>query len=193
MAMDKTPKEGAGVSGIDLEAPASSLAGAPSASIQKPGGKGAKTLVTTIVIIIVLVVAGWLVNQYTSISLFGADTGPESSAGTSDYNAEDYYAVFLTNGQVYFGRITSSSESATILEDIYYLQVSNPLQQVPPPGTQQQPQLSLVKLGNELHGPHDLMRINNRHILFTEELKTGGRVVEAILNYKEGGGAAAAQ
>ena len=48
-----------------------------------------------------------------------------------------------------------------------------------------QPQLSLVKLGNELHGPQDKMEINDAHIIFIESLKQDGRVVEAIARYKE--------
>ena len=45
--------------------------------------------------------------------------------------------------------------------------------------------LSLVKLGNELHGPEDAMYINMDHVLFTEELKEDSRVVDAVKRYLE--------
>jgi hypothetical protein len=155
-------------------------------SIDKPkkrrarGGKGGK-IIMTLVIIIILVVAGYLINQYTSINLFGIT---QTSKAKMSYNQNSYYAVFLSNGQVYFGKISSDNKDFTILQDVYYLQVSNPLQQVPPSATEQQPQLTLVKLGNELHGPQDYMKINNKQIVFIEELKNDSRVVQAIMQYK---------
>jgi hypothetical protein len=93
--------------------------------------------------------------------------------------SKQYQAVFLTNGQVYFGKVKNVEAKTVTLTDIYYLQ-SN--QQNPQQGTaqQDQPQLSLVKLGNELHGPEDMMAINRDQILFWENLKDSGKVVQAI-------------
>ncbi len=47
--------------------------------------------------------------------------------------------------------------------------------------------VSLLKLGNELHGPEDWMEINPAHILFIEELKPDGKVAKAIDAYKQNG------
>lgn len=98
----------------------------------------------------------------------------------------DYQAVFLTNGQVYFGKLSGESGQWATLSDIFYLQVQ---QQVQPKDdtTQQQPNVTLVKLGNELHGPSDEMKINRDQILFWENLKSDGKVVEAIVKYKKEG------
>lgn len=97
-----------------------------------------------------------------------------------------YQAVFLTNGQVYFGRIKSVSKESISLNDIYYLQVQ---QQVQPDEknktAQQDQQLSLAKLGGELHGPEDNMYINRDQVLFWENLKDEGKVVQAIKNVKK--------
>jgi len=49
-----------------------------------------------------------------------------------------------------------------------------------------QGELSLVKLGNELHGPTDAMHINRDQILFIEDLKDDSNVFQAITNYKNG-------
>lgn len=43
---------------------------------------------------------------------------------------------------------------------------------------------SLVKLGNELHGPEDKMSINLSQVLFVEDLKVDSKVVEAIRAYE---------
>lgn len=106
--------------------------------------------------------------------------------GVTGTQTEGYQAVFLTNGQVYFGKISSMTATDVTLEDIYYLQVQQ--QNIQPPAEQQgqQPQLSLVKLGNELHGPQDKMIINRDHVLFWENLKDDGRVVKAISDHKAG-------
>lgn len=103
--------------------------------------------------------------------------------------AKDWQAVFLTNGQVYFGKVTNGNQSEVILEDIYYLQVTRPLQQQAAAGEEQpnpQGELSLVKLGSELHGPTDAMHINRQQILFIEDLKDDSSVSQAINNYKIG-------
>ncbi|HRY63253.1 MAG TPA: hypothetical protein P5267_01440 [Patescibacteria group bacterium] len=146
--------------------------------------KGAKAFITLLIVIILVLMAGFCVDRYTNISLFGEKNSATPSLAS--YSADSYYAVFLSNGQVYFGKISKTDNKYTTIDDIYYIQVSQDLQQVTPPGTTPQQQLSLVKLGQELHGPKDFMQVNNDHIIFTEELKTDGKVVEAITAYKAG-------
>lgn len=107
----------------------------------------------------------------------------------ADAKVSGYKAVFLTNGQVYFGKMSNANGQYVTLRDIYYLQVNQPLQSgdeaaQAAAAAQQQPELSLVKLGNELHGPVDEMQINRDQILFYEDLKTDGKVAEAIEAYK---------
>lgn len=103
---------------------------------------------------------------------------------------KEYQAVFLTNGQVYFGKVMSQNKLQYLMEDIYYLQVTRPLQQTEEGQAQatdnQNGELSLVKLGNELHGPTDKMYINRSQVLFAEDLKDDSNVVTAITNYKSG-------
>ncbi|MFH0987981.1 MAG: hypothetical protein V1763_01250 [Parcubacteria group bacterium] len=97
--------------------------------------------------------------------------------------AVTYQAVFLANGQVYFGRATHLNGDYVKLTDIYYLQVQSALQ----PATttdKNKEQLMLMKLGNELHGPLDKMLINREQISFIEDLRSDSRVVAAIAQYK---------
>jgi hypothetical protein len=102
--------------------------------------------------------------------------------------SSEYQALFLTNGQVYFGKVSNLRRDYVALTDIYYLQVTQPSLQGSGSQTQQQSQqqaqLQLVKLGNELHGPKDVMYINRQQVLFVEDLKDDGKVVQAIKDYK---------
>ena len=98
----------------------------------------------------------------------------------SGVNSQQYQAVFLTNGQAYFGKITSINNSFLQISHIYYLQAQQSVQ----PKTSSQANLSLVKLGSEIHGPEDNMYIARSQILFYENLKDNGQVVKAINNQK---------
>lgn len=85
-------------------------------------------------------------------------------------------AVFLTNGQVYFGKLSSVGSDYVTLKDVYYIQ-SNPQQSpAPSPG----PSLSLVQLGNEIHGPEKEMNISRQQIIFWENLRDDSKVTQAI-------------
>jgi hypothetical protein len=132
-------------------------------------------------IVLVLVVLGILFRG----QLFKSKNQATGAAATS--GASGYQAVFLTNGQVYFGKMTQANSDYPMLTDIYYLQVVQPPlqgQQIGATAQTAQQQISLVKLGNELHGPMDEMHISKAQILFYEDLKSDGQVVKAIAAYK---------
>ena len=104
-------------------------------------------------------------------------------AGFTPFASGDYQAVFLTNGQVYFGHLYWQNHQYSVLRDVSYLQVTQPPQpltagQTPPTN------INLVKLGGELHGPTDEMRINRDTVLFIENLKSDSKVVSAITQLK---------
>jgi|TARA_B100001971_G_C18107352_1_gene492261 hypothetical protein len=144
---------------------------APPVAAKRPRAGGTSQM-GVIVLVVVIVIASYMWLSQSSLSSY----------------KEDWQAVFLTNGQVYFGNIVGQNTAEVIVKDIYYLQVTRPLQQTGEGEQQANPQgeLSLVKLGNELHGPTDSMFINRDHVLFVEDLKDGSNVVTAIQNYKEG-------
>lgn len=114
-----------------------------------------------------------------------------SGSSMSQVNSKEYQAVFLTNGQVYFGKLVAYNHSYLKLTDIYYLQVQ---QNVQPTGNSTNSSSSsssssngnaqLVKLGNELHGPEDQMFIPPDQVLFWENLKSSGKVAQAITQYQ---------
>src|SRR4051812_40306484 len=85
--------------------------------------------IVLVVVVLVLLVVGALFRE----KLFGkkADTMATAKSGT-------YQAVFLTNGQVYFGKISEVHGDYVGLSDIYYLQVvQQPIQGTPAAEQQQ--------------------------------------------------------
>ncbi|MBU0731777.1 hypothetical protein KKC88_02755 [Patescibacteria group bacterium] len=94
-----------------------------------------------------------------------------------------YQAVFLTNGQVYFGQLESLGFGTMQLKDVYYLQVSED-EEAEAEAEAANQNFTLVKLGDELHGPTSDMVINKKQILFWENLRQDSPVLETI----QGGG-----
>lgn len=94
-------------------------------------------------------------------------------------------AVFLNGGQVYFGKINNLNEDYVRVNNIYYLRVNQQVQPDQQKEGQQQGQqdISLVKLGCELHGPADEMLINRDQVVFWENLKDDGQVAKAVAEY----------
>lgn len=112
----------------------------------------------------------------------------QNVGGGNFVNNDRYQAVFLSDGQIYFGKLTGLDQEYAVLEDIYYLQVEQQVQPDRSTEAEGETQISLAKLGNELHGPEDKMFINRDQILFWENLKNEGNVVTAITNHKANGG-----
>lgn len=94
-----------------------------------------------------------------------------------------YQAVFLSNGQVYFGKLASRTGQFITLNDVFYLQAGSNLQSGDATA-QSASDLTLVKLGKELHGPSDKMVINRDQVMFWEDLQADSKVVQAISDYK---------
>jgi len=108
-----------------------------------------------------------------------------SKVGTSIVNAEsgdalkantEYQAVFLDNGQVFFGKLENAGSRYPLLKEVYYIQNQED------PATRQVSTV-LTKRGNELHGP-DAMNINASHILLVESVTPGSKVAQLIQESK---------
>lgn len=164
----------------------------PSKPKQKKAGAGLTVVLVIVLALVVIVV----LDRFAGINIFTTEE-KRAQEKVESFLADsgDWHAVFLTNGQVYFGQLSNPDAQFAYLQDVYYLQ----LQQVQPAeveggtgeGAQVVPaaagqQLTLIKFGTELHGPRDFMQINRDHILFWEELKGESSVVQAIAQYKEG-------
>ncbi len=99
----------------------------------------------------------------------------------SGIDNKTYQAVFLTNGQVFFGKLKNAHGQYLYLDHAYYTQK----QELPADATDEQKQatasnVSLVKVGSEVYGPNNNMSIRSEQVLFWQNLKTDSKVTKAI-------------
>lgn len=96
-------------------------------------------------------------------------------------NTSKLQAVFLNTGQVYFGNIQALNNRYLVLGNVYYLQSNNSDQQQ----TAANQNISLIKLGCELHKPYDQMVINSDEVTFWENLQPDGQVAKAVAQFQQ--------
>ena len=96
-----------------------------------------------------------------------------------------YQAVFFTNGQVYFGKLSPLRDGYLKLSEVFYLQSKDADTTDPQETSNSQTNVELIKLGSEVHGPDDAMIISRDQVLFFENLKRDGTVSKSIEKYKD--------
>lgn len=105
------------------------------------------------------------------------------SGGTNEgkyISTSKYQAVFLNNGQVYFGNITGLNDQYVHMSNIYYLTQSSDS------SGNANGNYTLVKLGcQQIHDPYDEMVINRSQVTFWENLQDNGKVVSSIKQFKQ--------
>ena len=84
----------------------------------------------------------------------------------------EYQAVFLDNGQVFFGRLQDDGSSYLTLRDVFYIK-----QQASP--DKKEVQSLLLKRGSEWHAPV-FTRINSRHVVLIEPVAPDSQVALLI-------------
>lgn len=142
------------------------------------GGNLLTNIAAVALILVALSAFVWFLNR-----------GVSALTANSAIKSKQYQALFLTNGQVYFGKVANIDASYVKLTDIYYLQVQQTVQPKDNDNNNaNNQQVSLAKLGGELHGPEDVMYVSRQQVLFWENLKGDGKVAKAIADYKAGGG-----
>lgn len=146
----------------------------PSLKSGRQSRNNGKTITISIVVVAVLAIAA------AGYMMF-------SSSLSSLIDSSKYQAVFLSNGQVYFGKLEAVNKDYMKLTDIYYLQSQQSATDV---GNSDNPQdstdgnVQLIKLGEEIHGPEDEMIVAKEHLLFFENLRQDGNVTRSINQHK---------
>lgn len=115
-----------------------------------------------------------------AVALYAGLSSP--GAESKQINSKEYQAIFLNNGQVYFGKITELNSNYMVLKNIFYIEnnAGSPTSTT----TGQNTNYTLRKLGtNELHAPQDKMVINRETVTFWENLKDSSQVVTKINEY----------
>lgn len=93
-------------------------------------------------------------------------------------------AVFLNTGQVYFGNIKTLNSKYFVLTNIYYLQSTNN-GSGGSNASNAASNVTLVKLGCELHEPYDQMVVNSDQVTFWENLQDNGQVAKAVSTFQK--------
>jgi len=102
--------------------------------------------------------------------LLGATLDPQ---GLPFVGSERLSAVFLLDGQAYFGHLEDTPFSGTIvLRDVYYINDATKVTTDLPVG--------LLKRGSELHQPVDTMYIRRDRVLAIERVTAGSPIGLAI-------------
>ena len=109
---------------------------------------------------------------------FGRNLGVPSYIETSKYQV-----VCLQSGECYFGKINSVTSDTVQIKNVFYVQKANGASVTEEKSSDNN--LQLIKLGNEVHGPEDMMAINRSQILYIENLKSDGKVTQTINSYYE--------
>lgn len=161
---------------IESKMPRAPLA-RPAFGGESPPQKKKPVWIIWLLIALLFIGGGWYLfsrsSQKDVLSELGSSgSGPAIASG-------EYQAVFLDNGQTYFGKLDHTSSDFYTLTDVFYLQTGATT--ATPSGS-----IALQKLGFEAHGPTDKMQINRSHILFVEDMKADSKVIQAIKQYKSG-------
>jgi len=99
-------------------------------------------------------------------------------------DSKKYQAVFLTNGQVYFGKLKEVAGDYFKLTDIYYLTQNTTTSTSGQTTTDGN--YTLVKLGcQQIHDPTDQMVIERSQVSFWENLQDSGKVVTSIKTFNK--------
>jgi len=118
-------------------------------------------------------------NLFCFISIIGVVLLLYGCDGITSQRLEfstDYQAVFMDNGQVFFGRVEKAGSKYPLMREVYY--VDSRIDKESKKVTN-----VLVKRGNEWHAP-DFMYINSRHIVLIEPVAQSSRVAQLIFDSK---------
>lgn len=113
------------------------------------------------------------------------DTGFHVFSGmnTGKLTAHKVQAVFLSNGQVYFGNLSRNGFDSWQLTNVHYLEKSQ-IPEEPAKGGSPTTQTKLVKLTQDLHQPEDAMYISDKNILFWQNLQNTSPITQTIASGK---------
>ena len=157
----------------------------PSENMPKEGRSGRWGMFFAIFFLAVLVIGAAGGGAWWTLS------HKKERANDAYIDPSKYQAVFLTNGQVYFGKASDTYGKYVRLSEVYYLINGASLQNQKPEGenaengqNKQGADYSLIKLGKELNGPED-MEINSDQIILIENMSDDSKLVNAIRSMKK--------
>ncbi len=116
-----------------------------------------------ILVVVVIGVVGWVLWS-------------GSKTGETGIDKSKYQAIFLSNGQVYFGKLTDFNDQSYKLTNIYYPQTQSDATDEEKDAATTSTGIKLIRLGDEVHGPENEMFITKDQTLYYENLKSDSKV-----------------
>lgn len=98
-------------------------------------------------------------------------------------------ALFLADGQIFFGYASDLKNQVVTLTDVFYLRSQSSLTPADPKATATPATnaVDLIKLGDEIYGPTDEMHFNRDRITHMEDMKADSQINQKIKEFKEKG------
>ena len=128
-----------------------------------------------IFVMLLVLIALILLVLVARTQLFRAGISTLFAPGSAEViDRSAYQAVFLTNGQTFFGKLQEQGGDWFTLTDIFYVSATD------------QGPTQIIKRGNELQGPKEPMLISRAQVLFIENLRDDSEIVTAIKKFKSG-------
>ncbi|MSU75860.1 hypothetical protein EXS54_00050 [Patescibacteria group bacterium] len=119
-----------------------------------------------------IAIATIVIAVVASVTVLGPQIGSKAP------KRKQYQAVFLTNGQVYFGKLRNLGGKYVSLQDVYTVQSQAAVQASASPGGAS---LALIKNDqNNLIKPESNITISSDSILFWENMQNDAEVVKKI-------------
>lgn len=124
----------------------------------------------------------WLIPLTIAAVLLAGAIGYAVLSGKRDAPAGDrYQAVFLDNGQVFFGKLKNTHGAYLTLENAYYTQKQNTATGAnAEQKTTASSNISLARVGDEVYGPESTLKIKAEQVLFWQNLKNDSKITKAI-------------
>jgi len=160
------------------EAPrASSRPAAPSRTpaVKKESKRG---LVWTIALVIFALLVGTFGGFVWANSTSNTDTGIDKNK---------YQAVYLMNGQLYFGKLTMLDTNRFTLTNVYYLQAGtseDATSKGSATNSSDASKFQLIKLTRAIYGPSDEMIISKDQVLYYQNLNADSKASQLIQSDK---------
>jgi hypothetical protein len=169
-----TPQHAPGASSdVPRTNPAVQKRGSPSNNANKKDMWSRVGVVSAILAVVILLIG--------VIALVYSNNKTVKDTESSYIKTTKLQAVFLNTGQVYFGNISDLNNNYLVLNNIFYLQTNS--SGTSTTTTSSNTNVTLVKLGCELHMPYDQMVINRAQVTFWENLQSNGQVAKAVASY----------
>lgn len=160
--------------------PQAAPAGSPINPVKSTKGRSDRSKLLRTGAVVLLFCLTILVVAAIGVISFGSNGDDQSKL----VNSKNYQAVFLTNGQVYFGNIKSVGRDSIRLQNIYYLTQNTTTDAKG--NTTTDGNYTLVKLGcQQIHDPFDEMVIERSQVSFWENLQDSGKVVTSIKEFQK--------